>query len=127
MDNFIVISIGGVNYWEEYFDNYVVWFDEIFDFCDIFVGLIVNDCIFLVIFDFYENVEFIYDDEGNVIGVEGILECNFNEVYLFKLVNVGVFFFIDMNYGKVNLLFGGCYDYFDVEFENGWVSLLGVE
>lgn len=99
--------------------------DEIFDFCDIFVGLMVNDCIFLVLFDFYENVIFIYDDDGNVIGVDGMLICNFNEVYLFKLVNVGMFFLIDIVYGKFNVLLGVWFDYFDVELENGWVVYLG--
>ncbi|AIF98620.1 hypothetical protein EP13_07955 [Alteromonas australica] len=126
-ENFTATSIGGVNYREEHLDNYAAWLDETFDFRDISVGPTANDRISPATFDPYENAELIYDDEGNVTGVEGTLERNFNEVHLSKSANAGVFFLTDINYGKVNLLLGGRYDYFDVESENGWVSLLGAE
>ncbi len=124
-DSFEATNVVGVNYRVEDLDNYAAWFDETFDFRDISVGPTPNDRISPATFDPYQNATLLYDDEGNVTGVEGTLERNFNEVYLSKSTNAGVFFLTDVTYGKLSLLLGGRYDYFDVESENGWVSYLG--
>ncbi|GEA11378.1 TonB-dependent receptor plug domain-containing protein [Alteromonas sp. KUL49] len=124
-DSFEATNVFGVNYRVEDLDNYAAWFDETFDFRDISVGPTPNDRISPATFDPYQNATLLYDDEGNVTGVEGTLERNFNEVYLSKSTNAGVFFLTDITYGKFSLLLGGRYDYFDVESENGWVSYLG--
>ena len=99
--------------------------DETFDFRDITVGPTANDRISPASFDPYQNATLLYDADGNVTGVEGTLTRNFNEVHLSKTANVGTFFLTDVTYGKLNLLLGARYDYFDVESENGWVAYLG--
>ena len=124
-DGFMANSIVGVNYRNEELDNYAAWMDETFDFRDITVGPTANDRISPVSFDPYQNATLLYDADGNVTGVEGTLTRNFNEVHLSKTANVGTFFLTDVTYGKLNLLLGARYDYFDVESENGWVAYLG--
>lgn len=124
-DGFMANSIVGVNYRNEELDNYAAWMDETFDFRDITVGPTANDRISPASFDPYQNATLLYDADGNVTGVEGTLTRNFNEVHLSKTANVGTFFLTDFTYGKLNLLLGARYDYFDVESENGWVAYLG--
>lgn len=124
-DGFMANSIVGVNYRNEELDNYAAWMDETFDFRDITVGPTANDRISPASFDPYQNATLLYDADGNVTGVEGTLTRNFNEVHLSKTANVGTFFLTDVTYGKLNLLLGARYDYFDVESENGWVAYLG--
>ncbi|MBR9791584.1 MAG: TonB-dependent receptor plug domain-containing protein [Gammaproteobacteria bacterium] len=124
-DGFVANSIVGVNYRNEELDNYAAWMDETFDFRDITVGPTANDRISPASFDPYQNATLLYDADGNVTGVEGTLTRNFNEVHLSKTANVGTFFLTDVTYGKLNLLLGARYDYFDVESENGWVAYLG--
>ena len=124
-DGFMANSIVGVNYRNEELDNYAAWMDETFDFRDITVGPTANDRISPASFDPYQNATLLYDADGNVSGVEGTLTRNFNEVHLSKTANVGTFFLTDVTYGKLNLLLGARYDYFDVESENGWVAYLG--
>lgn len=124
-DDFTANSITGVNYRVEHLDNYAAWMDETFDFRDISVGPTANDRISPATFDPYENATLTYDEDGNVTGVDGTLERNFNEVHLSKSANAGMFFLTDVNYGDLNLLLGARYDYFDVESENGWVAYLG--
>lgn len=124
-DSFTANSIVGVNYREEHLDNYAAWMDETFDFRDISVGPTANDRISPASFDPYENATLIYDDDGNVTGVDGTLTRNFNEVHLSKSANAGTFFLTDIAYGKFNVLLGARFDYFDVESENGWVAYLG--
>ncbi len=124
-DGFMANSIVGVNYRNEELDNYAAWMDETFDFRDITVGPTANDRISPASFDPYQNATLLYDADGNVTGVEGTLTRNFNEVHLSKTANVGTFFLTDITYGKLNLLLGARYDYFDVESENGWVAYLG--
>ncbi|MEC9261405.1 MAG: TonB-dependent receptor plug domain-containing protein [Pseudomonadota bacterium] len=124
-DGFMANSIVGVNYRNEELDNYAAWMDETFDFRDITVGPTANDRISPASFDPYQNATLLYDADGNVTGVDGTLTRNFNEVHLSKTANVGTFFLTDVTYGKLNLLLGARYDYFDVESENGWVAYLG--
>lgn len=124
-DGFMANSIVGVNYRKEELDNYAAWMDETFDFRDITVGPTANDRISPASFDPYQNATLLYDADGNVTGVDGTLTRNFNEVHLSKTANVGTFFLTDVTYGKLSLLLGARYDYFDVESENGWVAYLG--
>lgn len=124
-DGFMASSIVGVNYRNEELDNYAAWMDETFDFRDITVGPTANDRISPASFDPYQNATLLYDADGNVTGIDGTLTRNFNEVHLSKTANVGTFFLTDVTYGKLNLLLGARYDYFDVESENGWVAYLG--
>lgn len=125
LETMTVESIAGVNYRYEDLYNNAAWFDETFDFRDISVGPTPDDRISPATFDPYAEAELVYDDEGNVTGVEGTLLRNFNERHQSITKNTGLFFLTDIAVGDLSVLVGARYDYFDVESENTWVSYLG--
>ncbi len=124
-DGFMAKSVTGMNYRVENMDYYHAWLDETFDFRDISVGPTANDRISAATHNPYKNATLVYDDEGNVTGVDGTLERNYNEVQFSVAKDLGVFFLTDLTYGKLSLLLGGRYDMFDVESENGWITYMG--
>lgn len=118
-------TIVGANYRYEDLELYHAFFDETFDFRDISVGPTPDDRISPAVFDPYENAEITRDIDGNPTGLTGTVERNFNEVQFSTTENLGAFFLTDVSVEKFNLLFGGRYDEFDVESEDGWVTYLG--
>ncbi len=111
-------NIVGANYRYEDLEMWHAWYDETFDFRDLTVGPTANDRISPASFNPYQ-----FSDPNDPYS--GTLVRNFNEVHLSTNENIGFFAMSDISVDKFNLLLGARYDIFNVESEDGWVSLGG--
>ena len=116
----------GINYRREDMDHREAWYDENFDRRDMLVGPTPDDRIDWAVVDPFKDATLLYDDEGNVTGIEGTVRRNFNGDQKSLMQNNGVFFLADTSFGPLNILWGGRYDQFDAKSEETAVGLLGI-
>tara|TARA_E500000178_G_scaffold349463_1_gene406418 strand:- start:569 stop:2923 length:2355 start_codon:yes stop_codon:yes gene_type:complete len=120
-------TIVGVSYRREDLDHKDAWYDENFDRRDMLVGPTPDDRIDWAVDDAWADASLLYDDAGNVTGIEGTVRRNWNEHQTSLLENVGIFFLTDISAGDFNILLGGRYDSFDVDSSENAIALLGQD
>ena len=119
-------TVVGINYRREDMDHKEAWYDENFDRRDMLVGPTPDDRIDWAVVDPFQDATLLYDEEGNVTGVEGTVRRNFNGDQKSLMQNNGVFFLADTSFGPLNILWGGRYDRFDAKSVEEAVGLLGI-
>lgn len=120
-------TVVGINQRKEDLDHKEAWYDENFDRRDMLVGPTPDDRIDWAVVDPLADAVIAYDDDGIPTGIaSGTPRRNFNGEQSSVLDNTGVFFLSDMSIGKLSLLAGARYDYFDVTSQNDAKTLLGL-
>ncbi|MAJ81280.1 MAG: TonB-dependent receptor [Porticoccaceae bacterium] len=123
-DAFSSNTIVGISFRREDLDHKDAWFDENFDRRDMLVGPTPDDRIDWAVDDAWADATVLYDDDGNIIGIEGTFRRNWNEHQISLLENTGVFFLSEIDIANFNVLVGGRYDSFDVKSSENAATLM---
>ena len=107
-------------------DHKEAWFDEFFDRRDMLVGPTPDDRIDWAVVNPWADATILYDEDGNISGLDGTVRRNFNGEQKSVLYNAGAFFFTDTKIGPIKVLAGARYDKFSATSREDALSLLGI-